>query len=54
MIQYYIMASQGGCILARLTELMAAEDRLAEAQTALAETERKLQGTAAAGKEYKK
>ncbi|KIY95276.1 Structural maintenance of chromosomes protein 2-2 [Monoraphidium neglectum] len=45
---------QGGCMLARLTELLAAEDRLAAARAALAETEGRLAATAAAGKEYRR
>jgi len=45
---------QGGSVLAHLTELLAAEERLAEAQSALAATERRLAATAAAGKEFKK
>ncbi|KAI8462562.1 MAG: structural maintenance of chromosomes protein 2 [Monoraphidium minutum] len=46
--------TRGGCMLARLTELLAAEDRLAAAQAALGETEGRLKATAAAGKEFKK
>jgi hypothetical protein len=41
-------------MLARLTELLAAEDQLAAARAALAETEGRLAATAAAGKEYRR
>lgn len=50
----HCLCAQGGCVLARLTELLAAEERLAAAQAALAETEARLGATAAAGKEFKK
>lgn len=45
---------QGGCVLAALTELLAAEDALAAARAALADTERRLAATAASGKEFRK
>ncbi|GBF88023.1 structural maintenance of chromosomes 2-like [Raphidocelis subcapitata] len=45
---------QGGCVLAALTELLAAEERLSEAGARLKETEARLAATAAAGKEFRK